>query len=740
MTDVHTTQEFEVTHVTLTPVNPDGQQQSLSVSSQFVTSVLNPSPAAGIDSLFEKTPQMNVPAMTTVASLTLSTPTLPPPTIPTSSLEPSLIKVAVQIQSDRLQDEAQAENEAFFKNLDENIQKIIKEQVKEQVKVQVSKILPKIEKTVNEKLEAEVLTQSSNSSKTSYVVAADLSEMELKKILIKKMESNKYIHRSDEQRNLCKALVEAYESDKIILDTYGDTVTLKRRHDDADKDEEPFVGSDQGSKRRREGKIQSQQALQRRKQPRPVASLHKGLNLNKILQVSLHQQRSQCIQLKIWKSPHIKSLKQVLLMINLLLMIVLRTRLCQLLTEAFNHTLTPELLAGPTYQLMKGSCKSLMELEFFLEEVYKATTYQLDWNNPEGQQYPHNLLKPLSLIPNFRGRRVIPFDHFTENDLEYLRGGPTSRKYTTSVTKTKAADYGHIKWIEDLVPRIMWSQEPIVEWHNYKHLDWITVHRDDDKLYKFKEEDLQLRFKSYQKKLNLTKPDTYRSDLKRKEAYTAYSNPRGFIYQNKDKQNRLMRIDELHKFRDGTLNDVRTALDDRLKEGSTQGYPLASVEVLRYDKRSKSENMRIVPTEMELILEHTQQGISHEVSFKEITIPANKETGRAEETCLQTLADLTPEEKTRMRCDIKAANIILQRIPNDIYVLLNHNKKAYAIWYRVKELMEGIELTKQERESKLTDEFDRFTFEKGEMIQSYYLIFAKMMNDINIINMKMTRL
>nr|GFD29692.1 hypothetical protein [Tanacetum cinerariifolium] len=37
MADVHTTQEFEDSHVTLTPVNPDGQQQSSSVSSQFVT-------------------------------------------------------------------------------------------------------------------------------------------------------------------------------------------------------------------------------------------------------------------------------------------------------------------------------------------------------------------------------------------------------------------------------------------------------------------------------------------------------------------------------------------------------------------------------------------------------------------------------------------------------------------------------------------------------------------------------
>nr|GEW18621.1 hypothetical protein [Tanacetum cinerariifolium] len=153
---------------------------------------------------------------------------------------------------------------------------------------------------------------------------------------------------------------------------------------------------------------------------------------------------------------------------------------------------------------------------------------------------------------------------------------------------------------------------------------WITVRTDDDKLYKFKEgdfkrlriqdiedmlflmvqgkltnltvdecfafnvslrmftrsiviqqrvEDFQLGVKSYQKKLNLIKSDSYRSDLKCKEAYTAYSNPIRFIYQNKDKQNRLIRIDELHKFSDGTLNDVRTALDDRLKGIRMQYLP-----------------------------------------------------------------------------------------------------------------------------------------------------------------------
>ncbi|GJX10304.1 hypothetical protein Tco_0200163 [Tanacetum coccineum] len=77
-------------------------------------------------------------------------------------------------------------------------------------------------------------------------------------------------------------------------------------------------------------------------------------------------------------------------------------------------------------------------------------------------------------------------------------------------------------------------------------------------------EDLQLGVESYQKKLNLTKPDTDISNLRRRDAYTPYSDPIGFIYENKDKKNRLMRIDELHKFSDGTLDDVRTALNDRL--------------------------------------------------------------------------------------------------------------------------------------------------------------------------------
>ncbi|GKC55627.1 hypothetical protein Tco_1083225, partial [Tanacetum coccineum] len=154
------------------------------------------------------------------------------------------------LQSERLRDEAQTENANFLNKLDDNIKKIIKDQVK----AQVSMILLKIEKLVNDQLELEVLIRSSNQAKTSHAVAANLSELELKKILIDKMEANKSIDRSDIQKNLYKALVNAYDADKDIMDAYGDTVTIKRRRDDADDDEEPSAGSNRGSKRRRAGK------------------------------------------------------------------------------------------------------------------------------------------------------------------------------------------------------------------------------------------------------------------------------------------------------------------------------------------------------------------------------------------------------------------------------------------------------------------------------------------------------
>ncbi|GJX15920.1 hypothetical protein Tco_0216752 [Tanacetum coccineum] len=313
---------------------------------------------------------------------------------------------------------------------------------------------------------------------------------------------------------------------------------------------------------------------------------------------------------------------------------------------------------GPTFNLLKGTCKSFMELEYHFEECYKAVTDQLDWNNPEGHEYPFDLSKPLPLI-EAQGRQVVPADYFFNNDLEYLKGGSASRKYTTSTTKTKAAKYDNIEGIEDMVLTLwspvkvaydkfaMWgishwgpkrqkfygyasnreskhdvfsrkriiavTHVKVMKWYGYGYLEEIIVRREDQTLHKFKEgdfprlnlrdiedlllllvqkklsnlekdvifdlnvalrmftrrivilkrvEDLQLGVESYQKKLNITKPETFRSGISKLTPYTAYKNPQGIIYQDKLKRNMLMRSDELYKFCDGTLSSVRRILHD----------------------------------------------------------------------------------------------------------------------------------------------------------------------------------
>nr|GFB94004.1 hypothetical protein [Tanacetum cinerariifolium] len=411
---------------------------SSSVSS-FVTSMLNPTSDAGVESIFTtaSSPISPLPTPTpimtpsTIATITTSSDApIPPTTIPSAVLQnlptfDSVFRFEERVKS-------------FEVNFSEFMQI-------NQFAEAVSNIL----ESVNAQLEAEVLTRSSNSSRTSYAVAADLIEMELKKILIEKMEGNKSIQRSDEQRNLYKALVDAYKADKTILESYGDTAILKRRREDDDDQEGPSAGLDRGSKRRREGgepesastpfepatrsTSRSTTGTQSRQMSAsesafaeepvqttcqmdepPHSMFETGAEDQPIVQTSHHpewfsQPRKPPPPDHDWNKtlPSIQGSAQTWIS-ELAKQFDSRSSLNELLDTPIDFsnfimnwlgvgTLTPELLAGPTYELMRGSCNSLTELEYHLEEVYEATTDQLDWINPEGQQYPHNLLQPLPL-------------------------------------------------------------------------------------------------------------------------------------------------------------------------------------------------------------------------------------------------------------------------------------------------------------------------------------------------------
>nr|GEX71935.1 integrase, catalytic region, zinc finger, CCHC-type, peptidase aspartic, catalytic [Tanacetum cinerariifolium] len=76
-------------------------------------------------------------------------------------------------------------------------------------------------------------------------------------------------------------------------------------------------------------------------------------------------------------------------------------------------------------------------------------------------------------------------------------------------------------------------------------------------------------------------------------------------------------------------------------------------------------------------------------------------------------------------------------LPPEVYALVSNHKVAKELWKRIQLLMQGTSLTKQERECKLYDEFDKFAYKKGESLREFYLRFSLLLNDMNIYNMKL---
>nr|GEZ14986.1 hypothetical protein [Tanacetum cinerariifolium] len=168
-----------------------------------------------------------------------------------------------------------------------------------------------------------------------------------------------------------------------------------------------------------------------------------------------------------------------------------------------------------------------------------------------------------------------------------------------------------------------------------------------------------------------------------------------------------MRIDELYKFSDGTLNDVRNALNDRLK-GIRMQYLLStiwkkwdkdraaamiqaikkmlktrrimrSLEKFVGGRLNKSENTGIVPTEMELILEQTQQGISHEVS----------------------------DIRDQLNAEAEAVQIIITGIDNDIYSTVDACSNACEMWKAIERLKQEPPMVDEDDETSKDKEIDK---------------------------------
>nr|GEV31209.1 hypothetical protein [Tanacetum cinerariifolium] len=109
---------------------------------------------------------------------------------------------------------------------------------------------------------------------------------------------------------------------------------------------------------------------------------------------------------------------------------------------------------------------------------------------------------------------------------------------------------------------------------------------------------------------------------------------------------------------------------------------------------------------------------------------ANREITVTETFHLQTDDELFDKELKQIKADNQAMQTILFGLPEDIYAAVDSCKTAQEIWLRVQQMMKGSDIGIQEKKAKLFNEWERFTSNEGESIESYYHRFLKLMNDL----------
>nr|GEV90064.1 reverse transcriptase domain-containing protein [Tanacetum cinerariifolium] len=290
----------------------------------------------------------------------------------------------------------------------------------------------------------------------SITASATLTEFELKKILLNKMDKSESYLAALEHKDCYEGLKKSYNLNKTFFFTYGKVYSLKRIQKDKDKDKDPSTRSDRGLKKRNtskdaeptKGNIASKHDWFT-KPTQPQEPTDPDWNVGKTPQQGQNQSWLVTLASSVEKSS--KTFDELM-----------STHIdfsAFIMNDLNINNLTQETLLRPVFRLVKGTRSNYAELEYDFEECYKAFLEKLDWENPEGGDYPFDLTKPLPLV-KIGNRQKLPVDYFFKNELKYLQGGISTMTYTTSLTKTKATQYD-LPGIEDMVPNI-WSPVKVV--------------------------------------------------------------------------------------------------------------------------------------------------------------------------------------------------------------------------------------------------------------------------------------
>ncbi|GJV40172.1 hypothetical protein Tco_1418612 [Tanacetum coccineum] len=505
---------------------------------------------------------------------------------------------------------------------------------------------PRLDSIVHDTLQKKQIVPALSSAtlaQPANKAAESLFELELKNILFAKMDKIRCYLTHEKHQELYDSLLKSIMLDEAIAkgDVNPDNVLKKQDRDD-DQDEDPSAGPNQGkkTKRRRTKEYESPRChLPQKthpkvimddvdnmtnddvvndndqpqhdsvpktntapkndwfKQPRRPPSLDP--EWNKVKAVDDTQEQTWFNDLLFFKKDPLTFNKLMVIPIDFSKFVMNRLKI---------DKLTKADLVGPVYNLLKGTCQSSIELEYNMEECYKALTNQLDWENSEGDRCPFDLNKPLPLKGHL-GHLTIAVEYFFNNDLEYLKS-IDSKRIAAKVGYDKDVERGIKHWgpkhqlyyrsqINRLSKHSVYSTLKILsvvrvkvdKQFGYWYLEKIVVRRVDRQLYTFKEgdfinlrlneiedmlllvaqhklfhldgdaivdlavalrmftirivikkrvEDVQLGVESYQKKLNITRPQKNYPTISTKEPYTPSFDPPWVVYEDLSNKKRLI--------------------------------------------------------------------------------------------------------------------------------------------------------------------------------------------------------
>ncbi|GJR99104.1 hypothetical protein Tco_0315613 [Tanacetum coccineum] len=300
---------------------------------------------------------------------------------------------------------------------------------------------------INESLEHVVLAKESSQPQSSYKAAATLTEFELKKFMIDKMDKSESYMAAPEHRDCYEGLKKSYELDKTFFYTYDKVYSLKRSRKDKDKDENPSAGSDRGLKKRKTSKdaapvighkAKKSQSGSSKGDKSQSKSSGKSAQLEEpefeVGDSDMPQDQEENLgnddvepkekvaskrnwftkpsqpqeptnpDWNVGKTPP-QGQNQSWLMTLASSAEKPSKTFDELMSTPIDfsafimnglklNNLTQETLLGPTFRLLKDTRSNYAELEYDFEECYKALLEKLDWENPKGGDYPFDLTKP----------------------------------------------------------------------------------------------------------------------------------------------------------------------------------------------------------------------------------------------------------------------------------------------------------------------------------------------------------